>query len=153
MSRGMLIAFSLGSERYGMECRAVAAVLPMARLGPSPGGHPAFAGTLDHHGSALPVVDLERLMTGRPCADHLSTRILVVERAGVRAGLMVERADETCLVDLPAAGTPGLRVFKVLRDERGAAAAAAVPLGRLLDGVLLPRAPGAGPAHGPSDLQ
>ncbi|MCX5797420.1 MAG: chemotaxis protein CheW [Elusimicrobia bacterium] len=153
MSESTLIAFSLAGERYGMACREVAAVLPLARLSPAAGADAALAGTLDFHGTAVPVVDLGRLVTGRPCADHLSTRILVVDCGRARAGLMVERADETCRADVPPAAAAGPRVFKVSRDGSGKTAAAAVPLGPLLDRVLRSRLTGAASAHGPGDLQ
>lgn len=156
MSESTLIAFSLAGERYGMACREVAAVLPLARLSPAGGADAALAGNLDFHGTAVPVVDLGRLVTGQPCADHLNTRILVVDCGRARAGLMVERADETCRADIPpaaAGAAPGPRIFKVSRDESGKVAAAAVPLGQLLDRVLRSRLTGAASAHGPSDLQ
>lgn len=158
MNSATLIAFSLADERCGMECREVAAVLPLAKLKTAAGGNAAIAGMLDYHGTEIPVVDLSRLMTGRPCADLLSTRILVVACGSGLAGLMVERANEAFHAATPPADGVAKEerplVFKIALNEQGQTAGAAIKLGKLLSQTLRSSLPGAAAAsHGPRDLQ
>ena len=64
---------------------------------------PGVAGLLLHRKALVPVIDLDVLISGQPCAPRLSTRILVARyRAGpegARIGLRVDRATDTERVD------------------------------------------------------
>ena len=96
----MLITLTVGDSRYGLDCRAVAAVVALADLKKAPADVRGLEGLLDYHGEAVPVLDLNRKIAGRPSADHLSTRILLVSVAGKDggtglAGLVAERVNET----------------------------------------------------------
>lgn len=56
---------------------------------------PAPSGLLHYRGQVIPVVDLKLLLAGEPSSDFLSTRVVIVEHGGVRAGLVAERLTET----------------------------------------------------------
>lgn len=141
----MLIAFSMAAERYGLEWQAVAAVAPLAKLAEAPGPHTALSGLLDYHGAKIPVVDLCRLILGRPCSRHFSTRILIVDVPVGRVGLMVERANETVdLLDAPVRGD-GVYLFRIAGEEGQEVTDKEIELGRLLGQVLRSSFPGAAP--------
>ncbi len=139
----MLVAFSLPDGRYGIDCRAVVAVAPLASLqsvaGKGPQAPEAMPGLLDYHGTKIPVIDLGRLLLGRPCAEHLSTRILIVSCGSGLAGLMVERADET--LDLPAppslpGALPSLQVSRIQGEGTTAKTEKPLEIGRILIPLL-----------------
>lgn len=139
----MMLAFSLAEERYGIDWRSVAAVVPLARLRAVGTANAAVAGLLDYQGASLPVVDLCRLILGRPCARLLSTRILIVDCTLGRAGLMVERANET--LDIPDRAEPpeDLRIFQVAGEGEERSAGKAIELGHLLGQTMRSFFPGA----------
>ena len=96
----MLITLTVGDSRYGLDCRDIAAVVALADLKKDPADVRELEGILDYHGEAVPVLDLNRKIAGRPSANHLSTRILLVSVPGKDggaglAGLLAERVDET----------------------------------------------------------
>lgn len=95
-----------GPERLAVPAAAVAEVLPAVVLHPLPGGPGWVAGVFRRRGAVVPVVDLHKLVTGRPCPDTLHARIVLVDHptaAGPKPlGLLAERAGD--LRDLPAGG-------------------------------------------------
>ena len=81
-------------------------------------------------GRVVPVLDVSQLIAGKPCAAHLSSRIIMVrlrETASGPAllGLLAERVTDTLLKPLssfqPAQGATEVRPFLggVALDERG----------------------------------
>ena len=92
----LFILFQIGSGRYAIEAKRVAEVLPLMAVLPLAQAPAAVAGMLSYRGVALPVIDLCQMALGRPAAQRLSTRILVVNCAdGRQIGLIAERANET----------------------------------------------------------
>ena len=102
----MLILLTIGGLRYGLDINAAAAVVALSDLKKGPADASGLEGILDYHGETVPVLDLNRRIAGRPSADQLSTRIVLVavpgKDGGARlAGLIAEQVNET------AAGIPG----------------------------------------------
>jgi chemotaxis-related protein WspB len=95
-----------GPERLAVPAAAVAEVTPAVPLHPVVGADPRVAGAFRFRGTVTPVLDLCRLATGDGCPTRLSTRIVVVRRAGDPrpVGLLVERVLD--LKPLTVAGSP-----------------------------------------------
>ncbi|MGH8353401.1 MAG: chemotaxis protein CheW [Pseudomonas sp.] len=95
----LFLLFRLGAERYALEAREVAKVLPWVRLKPIAQAPPWVAGVFAHRGELVPVLDLGLLLGGQPALARTSTRtVLVHYRRGAQAhllGLLLEQATDT----------------------------------------------------------
>lgn len=107
-----LLLFRIGDARYGLDLRRVSEVVPRATLRELPGAPDYVAGLLDHRGTPLPVIDLCRLSLGRPAADRLGTRIILVDHpAGgreSRLGLVAESVTDTVVHEREEFVAPGV---------------------------------------------
>ena len=74
----LLLLFKLENERYGLDASQVAEVLPLVDLKRIPQALPEVAGVLNYHGELVPVIDLCKLVPGKPASPRLSTRIILV---------------------------------------------------------------------------
>lgn len=89
------VVFQLERDRYALLARELVEVLPLMSVKRLPQAPAGVAGVIDYRGVPVPVIDLSVLALGRPAAQRLSTRILMVEAAdGHRLGLIAERANE-----------------------------------------------------------
>jgi chemotaxis-related protein WspB len=91
----LFIIFRLGQEQYALEAERVVEVIPRLPLRPQPGAPNFVAGLFNFRGKAVPVLDLGVLMASVPCADLLSTRIILIQYrlqsgAGKLLGLIAE---------------------------------------------------------------
>lgn len=106
----LLLAFRIDTARYAVDARQVIEILPLIRLHPSTDAPQGIAGNVNYRGTPLPVVDVTQLLTGRPAAERLSTRIAVMRypldgRHTRPLGLILEQATET-LVRAPSDFVP-----------------------------------------------
>lgn len=67
----------LGGDDYAIEAAGIRRVVPLARLKALPSRLAEIAGVLNYHGAAVPVLDLTRIVTGRPSPERLGTRIVL----------------------------------------------------------------------------
>jgi len=77
----LFILFTLDSERYVIDAAQVERLMPLTPQSPPkaiPGAPSWVAGVLDHEGAALPGIDLPALALGRPAAQLMSTRVVLV---------------------------------------------------------------------------
>jgi chemotaxis-related protein WspB len=100
----LFLLFQLGSDRYALDIRHVAEVLPLVDIAPVPRLPPEVAGVLNYCGAPVPAIDLCQLTMQRPALRRLNTRIVIVhypdESGGTRLlGLIAERATETLRCD------------------------------------------------------
>jgi chemotaxis-related protein WspB len=96
----LFLLFELGKDRYALDVRQIAAVLPLVGVKQIPKAPQAMNGLFNYHGAPVPVVDLSQLTLGRPSARRLSTRIVLVhypDQSGRThlLGLIAERATQT----------------------------------------------------------
>ena len=96
----LFLLFKLGNNRYALDVRQIAEVLPLVGVKQIPKAPHAMNGLLNYRGAPVPVVDLSQLTLGRPSARRLSTRIILVhypDQTGRTRllGLIAERATET----------------------------------------------------------
>ncbi|WP_321960707.1 chemotaxis protein CheW [Paraburkholderia sp. J7] len=133
----LFLVFELDGERYALDAREIAHVLPLAPVRAFPGTPAYIAGVIDYEGAPVPVVDLPMLALGRPARALMSTRLVLVydraDDAGAaasqvpprRLALLLESATRTQSIapERFAEGgiaTPEARwLGPVARDERG----------------------------------
>jgi chemotaxis-related protein WspB len=72
------IVFHLGSTAYSVPADQVKEILPAVPLNPVPGAPEFVAGSMQYRGEILPVIDLCRIVTGRPAAKTFCRRIMVI---------------------------------------------------------------------------
>jgi chemotaxis-related protein WspB len=96
----LFLVFELGADRYALDVRQVAEVLPLVSLKRIPQAPATIAGLFDYRGAAVPAVDVSQLTLGRSAERRLSTRIILVnypDATGVPRllGLIAERTTRT----------------------------------------------------------
>jgi len=96
----LFLVFQLGPDRYALEAKRVAEVLPLVDIKNIPHAPNGIAGVFNYRGTPVPVIDLAQLTLGQPARRCLSTRIVLVhDMSGWGEqrvlGLMAEHATET----------------------------------------------------------
>lgn len=96
----LFLLFHLGQDRYMLDVRQVAEVLPLIGIMPIPKAPPGVAGIFNYRGTLVPAIDLSQVMLGRPARRRLHTRIILVhytEDSGAThlLGLIVEKVTDT----------------------------------------------------------
>ncbi len=96
----LLLVFRVQTSRYALDAQQVIEVLPSVGLHPSPHAPRGVAGVFNYHGTPVPAIDVTDLLTGRPAATRLNTRLVVVrypiDGTQTRAlGLIAEHATDT----------------------------------------------------------
>ena len=100
----LFLLMQLDGDRYALDIRQVAEVLPLVNLRSVPGAPAGVAGMINYGGTPVPVVDLSQLLASRAAHRRLNTRIVLVHYATVAGrhhllGLIAERATETMRCD------------------------------------------------------
>jgi chemotaxis-related protein WspB len=111
----LFILFTLDSERYVIDATQAERLMSLTPQSPPkaiPGAPSWVAGVIDYEGTPLPVIDLPALALGRPAAQLMSTRIVLVRYpiAGtVRLlALLLEGATRTIRLNVDAFHDSGL---------------------------------------------
>jgi chemotaxis-related protein WspB len=96
----LFLLFELGTDRYALDVRQVAEVLPLLDIKRVPQTPPSVAGILNYRGEPVPVIDVSQLTLGRPAQRRLSTRVVLVHYPDADdqprlLGLIAERATQT----------------------------------------------------------
>jgi chemotaxis-related protein WspB len=96
----LFLLFELGKDRYALDVRQIAEVLPLVAVKRIPKAPQAMTGLFNYRGTPVPVVDLSQLSLGRPSSRRLSTRIVLVHYPDPTGrthllGLIAERATQT----------------------------------------------------------
>lgn len=125
----LFLLFQLGENRYALDARQVAAVLPLVNVAQIPQAPPALAGILNYRGGPVPVVDLSQVLLGRPALHRMHTRIIIAhydDGSGAThlLGLIAERATETLRrepLDFTPSGVTLPHLGSVATDQHGLA--------------------------------
>jgi purine-binding chemotaxis protein CheW len=103
-----LVTFKVGGEEFGLDVFQVHEILRFQTPTPMPRAPQFVDGVLDVRGMLVPVVDLRRRFETPQAKADDETRIVVVDHAGERLGLVVDsvtevlRAPETAVTPPPA---------------------------------------------------
>jgi chemotaxis-related protein WspB len=91
----LLIMCHAGVDRYAIESRHVAEVVPQVTLQRPKGLPSRLAGLMVYHGATMFIIDLTQLTRGVPCPNRLNSRIIVLrtelDTVDRRFGLLAER--------------------------------------------------------------
>ena len=133
------VVFHVGPERYAIDTKSIAEVIPCIPARPVPATVPALLGVIEYRGDVIPVLDLCRLFRNEDCPVRLNNRILVCSLGGAAAqagesgddsvrllGILAENVTRVTTLDPDAPGahpgpeTPGIRgLGKILQDASG----------------------------------
>ena len=96
----MILLFSVNGDKYGINVRDIAEVLPSVALKHFPNGPEHIAGLLNYRGLAVPVIDLTLLMTAQASRNRISSRIVLIDfhhedESRQLLGLLIEKITET----------------------------------------------------------
>jgi len=94
------LLFELSGKPYSIDVSQVLEVLPVVPLEPVTGSPEYMNGLLQYRGSAVPVIDLRRLIAGQPAPKKLSTRIIIIDASKNGStkrplGLICEKVTDT----------------------------------------------------------
>jgi chemotaxis-related protein WspB len=103
----LCLLFCIGADRYALDTRQIAVVLPPIICKQVPEAPPWVLGLISYQGCNVPVLDISMLALGRPAAARLSTRLVLTHYVPSAAadqtpqllGLLVEKATETLQCD------------------------------------------------------
>jgi chemotaxis-related protein WspB len=118
----LMLVFRLGADRYALDATEIVEVLPRVPLKSVPGAPAWVAGLFSYRGRTVPVIDLASLALGRPSADHVSTRLVLVHypAAGELSGFDPVPPDPMHPDPVPP---DPMHAFPAGRDSHGAAIA------------------------------
>jgi len=90
----MILGFCAGSQSYGISIDPVSEVIPLLNIESLDSGVVGLLGSFDFRGSRIPLFDLRLAQEGVTADRALSTRIIILEYAGHRVGLLAEHVVE-----------------------------------------------------------
>ncbi|MUG92705.1 chemotaxis protein CheW [Scytonema sp. UIC 10036] len=103
----LFLLLNIDNQLYAIASQQVVEVLSLVILKTLPHTPKYVAGVFNYRGSVVPVLDLCQLMHDRPCCEHFSTRIVLINHCGCDrnetsksemphlVGLIAERVVET----------------------------------------------------------
>jgi purine-binding chemotaxis protein CheW len=89
-----VLVFRLAAERYAIELKELAEVVPFVRCARAPGTPPHFLGVINLRGEIRAAVNLGRLLGLYENAEQVSGFVLVVRRPGREIGLRVDSVED-----------------------------------------------------------
>ena len=124
------VVFHVGPERYAIDTKSIAEVIPCIPARPVPAAPDAVLGVIEYRGDVIPVLDLCRLFRNEDCPVRLNNRILVCnlpeDAEAKQLGILAENVTRVTTLDPDAPGshpgpeTPGIRgLGKILQDATG----------------------------------
>jgi chemotaxis-related protein WspB len=125
----LYLVFHLDQNRYMLDARQVAEVLPLVEIMDLPQSPPGVAGVFNYRGTLVPAVDLSQVVLGRPAQRRLHTRIVLVRfptesGASRLLGCIVEKVTDTRQLhdhDFHAPGASTTQPGAVFTDHSGLA--------------------------------
>jgi chemotaxis-related protein WspB len=96
----LLLLFSVGPARYALPVDRVVEVIPWVETRKISQAPEEVLGLCNCRGKALVVIDLHQLLQKKPCPQHISSRIMIIEVVDqngneVQLGLLAEKVTET----------------------------------------------------------
>lgn len=106
----LLLLLRLGEDRYGLDVRTVREVVPFAALKRLPQAPPYVAGVLNYRGRPVPVIDLPQLTLQQPCAEEITSRIVIAQlQDATLLGVLAEEVTATLRCAEPDLVPSGMR--------------------------------------------
>lgn len=101
-----LVVFSTGRELYGVAIQAVHEIVKVPEITEVPDAPVFLEGVINLRGKIVPVVDLRKRLRLGKSERTRATRILIIENAGKRVGLLVDSVTEVIKVQPDAVEAP-----------------------------------------------
>ena len=100
----LFLLFHLGDNCYALDASQVVEILPLVNTKKALRSPKGVVGTINYHGTFVPIIDLTELMLGHPAPLRLSTRIILIRGSGEAGqprllGLIAEKTTETMRCD------------------------------------------------------
>jgi purine-binding chemotaxis protein CheW len=108
-----LVIFSLGDELYGVDIAAVEGIIKMQAITAVPHAPPFVEGVTNLRGKVLPVIDLRKRFGLNASQATRDSRIVTVEVAGLKVGMVVDGVSEVLRVPEEAIVPPSPLVTTV----------------------------------------
>jgi purine-binding chemotaxis protein CheW len=105
-SRVTLACFELAGDPYAMDVAQLREVVRWQPVTPLPRAPALIEGVIDLRGAIVPVVDLGKLLRGKPVGSGPRARIAIVEVDGLVVGLAVDAATDVIAVDAATLSDP-----------------------------------------------
>jgi len=94
MKNVQMVIFRLSDSYFGVDIMKVREIMALVPITPLPTSAPYLLGVINVRGKVVPVVDL-RMKLGLPCQEATDdSRLLLVEKDGKVAGLLVDEVSE-----------------------------------------------------------
>ncbi len=111
----LLLLFSIGDGRYGIEATQTLEIWPVLPLKPIPRTPDYIAGLASCKKRLVPVIDISKLYTGKPVSSRISTRIILTKIKGINnrehvIGIVAERVTDTVNIDMAPEASIGIRM-------------------------------------------
>jgi len=115
MARVPALVFEVDGQRYGLDVTQISELLPYVHLRRLPQVPEYVTGVFRYRDTMVPVIDMSHLISGKPAAALLSTRIILVPYTGPAGtsrflGLLAERASQILEIDTAELKTSGVAV-------------------------------------------
>jgi purine-binding chemotaxis protein CheW len=94
ISERQLVIFRLADEAFGIDIAVVQEIIRMAVITPVPGARPEILGLVNLRGQTIPVMDLRTRLSMAAGEETSDRRIVVIESAQGRLGLVVDAVEE-----------------------------------------------------------
>jgi len=100
----LFLLFHVGDDCYALDVSQVVEILPPVNIKKTLRSPQGVVGTINYHGTFVPIVDLTKMQLGHPAPLRLSTRIILVRGSGEAGeprllGLIAEKTTETMRCD------------------------------------------------------
>ena len=93
-----LVIFNLATEYYGVDISAVEGIIKMQAITVVPHAPPFVEGVTNLRGKVLPVLDLRKRFGLNVSAETRDSRIVTVDMAGLKVGMVVDGVSEVLTV-------------------------------------------------------
>ena len=84
------LCFTLGSEEFGVDLNLINQIIQLPPVTPVPRTRSYFKGVISVRGEIVTVVDFRQLLGLEPAQITRTTRVLMIEHAGEKFGLMID---------------------------------------------------------------
>jgi purine-binding chemotaxis protein CheW len=117
-----LVVFSLAGEEYALPIGAISEIIRFTKPRAVASGEPGLCGVIGLRGKIIPVFDLAARL-GLPAGESAEGKIVIVETATARVGVVVDEVDEVLTVsaeqleDLPASGSEAIETIAKIGER------------------------------------
>lgn len=118
----LILLFDVGEDRYALPTDRIIEVTPLVQLKKIPIAPLYVIGLMNYRGTAIPAIDLCSLIEGAPCADRLSTRMIIVhypysDSETRMLALIAEQVTETAKCKNQLTSSSGVLLDKTLYNQ------------------------------------